>query len=83
MANESTSSSASFPEGLEHLDSRRLVDGYEDRGSHALYTRSIVQSPNDECKYRLIRLPNGLEAMLVQDHRAEKVSTDKISGRYQ
>ena len=55
--------------GLEDLK----ANGYEARGEYAIFQNKIVQSPNDECKYRLIRLRNGLEIMIAQNHRAEKV----------
>ena len=39
--------------------------------SHAVYTESIEQSPQDLRSYKLIRLENGLEAMLVHDKDAD------------
>lgn len=39
-----------------------------------LFTQSIVKSPNDDREYRLIRLENGLEAMLVHDRSADKAA---------
>ena len=38
----------------------------------SLYTKPIQKSPQDDRDYRLIRLDNGLQAMLVQDIKADK-----------
>lgn len=56
-----------FPPGFEHLDASQLVEGYTDHGAYAEWTAGIEKSPNDARDYRLIRLQNGLECMLVHD----------------
>lgn len=61
-----------FPPGLEHLDSSKLPEGFIDKGNYALYTTPIVKSDNDANVYALIRLPNGLEAMIVHDPAADQ-----------
>lgn len=38
------------------------------------FTSKIDQSPLDDREYRLIRLPNGLEAMLIRDQKTDKSS---------
>lgn len=58
---------SSFPPGYEHLDANRLLEGYTDRGEYAEWTAGIETSPNDTRQYRLIRLKNGLECMLVHN----------------
>ncbi|GAA5845286.1 hypothetical protein JCM3766R1_000717 [Sporobolomyces carnicolor] len=67
----SSSSSSSSP--------LALLDGYErvardDGPSYAVFTREIQQSPNDDKRYRLIMLENGLEALIIQDDKADKAS---------
>ena len=61
------SSDSAFPAGLEHLDANRLLAGYTDRGAYAEWTTGIDKSPNDARDYRLVKLKNGLECMLVHD----------------
>ena len=41
---------------------------------HDVYTTPIQRSPNDDREYRIIRLRNGLHAMLVHDARADKAA---------
>ena len=41
-------------------------------GTYRYYTKPIRKSPQDDREYRLIRLENGLEAMLVHDAKADK-----------
>ncbi|TCD63541.1 Insulinase (Peptidase M16) [Steccherinum ochraceum] len=43
-------------------------------GSYRYYTKPIHKSPQDDRDYRLIRLENGLEAMLVHDAKADKAA---------
>lgn len=62
-----SSSDSGFPAGCEHLDANRLLEGYTDRGAYAEWTAGIDKSPNDTRDYRLIKLQNGLECMLVHD----------------
>jgi hypothetical protein len=42
--------------------------------SHDVYNKDIIRSERDERDYRLIRLQNGLEAMLVHDVKADKAA---------
>lgn len=39
-----------------------------------VYNRNIIQSERDERDYRVIRLENGLEAVLVHDVKADKAA---------
>jgi hypothetical protein len=57
----------SYPPGCEHLDANRLIQGYVDRGQYAEWTDNIVKSNNDPCDYRLVKLKNGIECMLVRN----------------
>ena len=40
-------------------------------GTYLYFTKPIQKSPQDDREYRLIRLENGLEAMLVHDAEAD------------
>ena len=41
---------------------------------HWVYTKPIQKSQQDDREYRLIRLDNGLQAMLVHDATADKAA---------
>ncbi|EJD53131.1 hypothetical protein AURDEDRAFT_110880 [Auricularia subglabra TFB-10046 SS5] len=41
---------------------------------HDVYSTPIQRSPNDDREYRIIRLRNGLHAMLVHDPKADKAA---------
>ena len=58
---------ATFPVGLEHLDSSRPPSGFErsPNNEYWILQTPIEKSPNDKQNYQMIRLDNGLEAMLV------------------
>ena len=58
---------AGFPSGYEHLNASRLLEGYTDHGEYAEWTAGLETSPNDIQQYRLIRLKNGIECMLVHN----------------
>ncbi|KAF9285850.1 Insulinase (Peptidase M16) [Mortierella alpina] len=51
-----------------------LAEGYEPSkdGSHAVFTKPIESSQNDDRSYRLIRLNNDLEVLLIHDATADK-----------
>ncbi|KAI1314496.1 Insulinase (Peptidase M16) [Mortierella claussenii] len=51
-----------------------LPEGYvlSDKGTHADFTKSIEKSLNDDRLYRLIRLKNDLEVLLIQDPNVDK-----------
>ncbi|KAF9923801.1 Insulinase (Peptidase M16) [Linnemannia zychae] len=53
---------------------KALPAGYETSpdGTYAVYTPPIEVSPNDKRNYRLIRLNNDLEALLIHDDQADK-----------
>lgn len=42
------------------------------KASYDVYTKPIQKSPQDDREYRLIRLENGLQAMLVHHAKADK-----------
>jgi hypothetical protein len=42
--------------------------------SHWVYTKPIQKSQQDDREYRLIRLDNGLQAMLVHDAKADRAA---------
>lgn len=62
---QTTAGQTGFPSGYEHLDANRLLEGYSDHGEYAEWTAGLETSPNDDCKYRLIKLKNGIECILV------------------
>lgn len=39
-----------------------------------IYSKNVIRSERDERDYRVIRLQNGLEAMLVHDTKADKAA---------
>ncbi|KAI9446597.1 Metalloenzyme, LuxS/M16 peptidase-like protein, partial [Lactarius indigo] len=45
-----------------------------DTATHRVYTKPIQRSQQDDREYRLIRLENGLQAMLVHDAKADKAA---------
>ncbi|ORZ07985.1 Metalloenzyme, LuxS/M16 peptidase-like protein [Lobosporangium transversale] len=51
-----------------------LPEGYvlHEKGTHAIFTKPIEQSLNDDRHYRLIRLKNDLEVLLIQDPNVDK-----------
>lgn len=48
--------------------------GSQQTPSYHVYTKDIIRSERDERDYRLIRLQNGLEAMLIHDSKADKAA---------
>lgn len=42
--------------------------------AHWVYAKPIQKSQQDDREYRLIRLENGLQAMLIQDAKADKAA---------
>ncbi|CAO3567293.1 unnamed protein product [Mortierella alpina] len=55
-------------------DQQAMAEGYEPSkdGTHAVFTKPIESSANDERHYRLIRLSNDLEVLLIHDATADK-----------
>ncbi|KAG0214048.1 Insulinase (Peptidase M16) [Mortierella sp. GBA30] len=51
-----------------------LPEGYvvSEKGTHADFTKPIEQSMNDDRHYRLIRLKNDLDVLLIQDPNVDK-----------
>ena len=51
-----------------------LPEGYvlNEKGTHADFTKPIEKSLNDDRIYRLIRLRNDLEVLLIQDPSVDK-----------
>ncbi|KAI0310642.1 Metalloenzyme, LuxS/M16 peptidase-like protein [Amylostereum chailletii] len=60
------------PEDLANW--RRVDPATEKRGGFSVYTKPIQKSEQDDREYRLIELDNGLQAMLVQDAKADKAA---------
>jgi len=42
--------------------------------AYRILTKPIVKSPQDDRDYRIIKLDNGLEAMLIHDAKADKAA---------
>ena len=63
-----------YAPSLSHLNGSELPHGYERvaSSSYATFSRPIEQSPNDDRSYRLVRLDNGLECLLVSDPKTDK-----------
>ncbi|KAG0325326.1 Insulinase (Peptidase M16) [Dissophora globulifera] len=53
---------------------RTLPSGFElsEDGSHAVFMKPIESSPNDERSYRLLRLKNEMEVLIIHDPKADK-----------
>ena len=53
-------------------------------GTHAVFNLPIVKSAKDDRSYKLIRLPNQLEALLIHDSGTDKAgaSLDVAIGSY-
>lgn len=45
-----------------------------DKSSYSVYQGEIVKSAQDDRSYRIIRLHNGLEAILVSDPKTDKAA---------
>ena len=75
-SNSSTTQSANpYAPSLSHLNSAELPRGFErpDKTStHATFLPTIEQSPNDDRAYRLVRLDNGMECLVVSDPKTDK-----------
>lgn len=58
---------------VEQPDWRRVAarDGVP---AYNMFTRPIVRSQQDDREYRVIKLDNGVEAMLVHDAKADKAA---------
>ncbi|KAF9431806.1 Insulinase (Peptidase M16) [Entomortierella beljakovae] len=56
------SSKTNVPEGFE----------LSPDGTHAVFRKEIETSPNDERSYRLVRLNNNLDALVIHDPKADK-----------
>jgi hypothetical protein len=64
-----------FAPSLSHLNPTNLPYGYEKPSpdaTYSVYLPTIDQSTNDDRAYRLIRLDNGMECMLVSDPTTDK-----------
>ncbi|GAA98082.1 uncharacterized protein L969DRAFT_85999 [Mixia osmundae IAM 14324] len=57
-----------------HLNPDTLPPGYVQRNKWAVFGGEIEKSPNDDRDYRLIRLANGLEVMLISDPQTDKAA---------
>lgn len=53
-------------------DWKRVDEGT--KPAYSVFTKPIQKSQQDDRDYRLIRLENGLQAMLVHDARADKAA---------
>lgn len=68
------------------------IPGTEDRPGYSLFCQSLQKPVNDDREYRMIRLQNGLTAVLVHDARTDKAAAslsiavghlqDPVSGQY-
>ncbi|ESK89443.1 insulin-degrading enzyme [Moniliophthora roreri MCA 2997] len=52
---------------------KRITSGH-DIPPYSILTKTIEKSPQDDREYRIIKLENGLEAMLVHDAKADKAA---------
>jgi len=67
-------STASMTVNLSDDHASWHVAGQATNHVHSVYTKPIQQSQQDDRQYRLIRLNNGLQAMLVHDPKADKAA---------
>lgn len=63
---------------FEHLNSKTLPKGYSafkgDDKKYAVLELPIQKSENDQRQYRMIRLENGLEALICSDPSTDKAA---------
>ena len=57
-----------------HATQWTLRPGNQQTPPYDVYNKPIIRSERDERDYRVIRLQNGLEAMLVHDSKADKAA---------
>lgn len=55
-------------------DWRRVTPTQAGIPSFSVFTKPIQKSPQDDREYRMIRLDNGLEAVLIHDGKADKAA---------
>ena len=60
-----------LPPGYELRDD---LAGVKAPAPYAVFTRDLEIPSRDDMKYRLIKLANGLEALVIQDEKADKAS---------
>ncbi|KAH7107595.1 Metalloenzyme, LuxS/M16 peptidase-like protein [Auriculariales sp. MPI-PUGE-AT-0066] len=65
------SSFSSHQRGLATMNSATL---WRSAHQHEIFTQPLQRSPNDDRDYRLIRLNNGLHALLIHDAKADKAA---------
>lgn len=58
---------------VEQPDWRRVA-GHDDVPAYTMFTKQIVRSQQDDRDYRIIKLDNGIEAVLVHDQKADKAA---------
>lgn len=59
---------------LSHLNPKILPPGYQqvENATYSMFIQPIEQSSNDDREYRLIRLDNGMECLIVSDSKTDK-----------
>jgi insulysin len=70
MSSAPASIDVGVPEDAQHWDRQTSPNV----PPHWVYTKPIQKSQQDDREYRLIRLDNGLQAMLVHDATADKAA---------
>ncbi|KAG0237856.1 Metalloenzyme, LuxS/M16 peptidase-like protein [Mortierella sp. GBAus27b] len=61
---------------MQTIDSRPLPEGFEPSkdGTYAVFTRPLETPPSDERSYRLLRLRNDMEVLVIHDPKADKAA---------
>ncbi|SJX63498.1 related to STE23-Metalloprotease involved in a-factor processing [Sporisorium reilianum f. sp. reilianum] len=60
-----------LPTGFEIRDT---LNGSKAAAQYAIFTKDLEISAQDDMRYRLVRLANGLEALVIQDPKTDKSS---------
>jgi hypothetical protein len=79
QANNVLAQALSLSPYFDHLDGKRPPKGYEPASAHGgiphhVFSAPLKKSELDERSYRMIRLDNGLEALLVSDPKTDKAA---------
>lgn len=63
-----------FSPPLEDDTQWQHVQAHNSTPAHFVYSKEMQKSPQDDRSYRVIRLENGLQAVLVHDPKADKAA---------
>lgn len=61
---------------MQAVDNKALPEGFEPSkdGTHAVFTKPLEAPPTDDRSYRLLRLRNDMEVLVIHDPKADKAA---------